>query len=327
MGELRYLSGPDLLDILVISFLVHRTWVLFRGTAALQVLVGLLFLWVIHGFAETAGLVLTSRFLESLGTVGLLAVVVLFRNEIREVLAQNVPARLLLGNNSGAGRSKRLPAVVEAAFQMAKTRTGALLVFQDRDRLAAHVRDGISLEGIVSAQILQSIFSKESPVHDGAVIIRGNRIERVGAILPLSRQPDLPLEFGTRHRAALGISEVSDAVVVVVSEERGEVSVVRRGVVERIEEPAALEGSLRHYLRREPNRARLANLVRELVRQAAAFLLILGAVAVYWSVYLGRQVSLITVSRPIDFRNIPKDLEMRAPSIDRVEVQIRGKRP
>lgn len=327
MGELRYLSGPDLLDILVISFLAHRIWVLFRGTAALQVMVGLIFLWVIHGVAEAAGLVLTSRFLESLGTVGLVAIVVLFRNEIREVLVQNVPARLLLGQPSGSGRSKRLPAVVEAAFEMAATRTGALLVFQDRDRLATHVHNGIALEGLISVQVLRSIFSKESPVHDGAVVIRGNRIERVGAILPLTRQAELPLEFGTRHRAALGISEVSDAVVVVVSEERGEVSVVRRGIVERIDEPSALEATLRRHLRREPNRARFAGLARELIRQAAVFLLILGAVAVYWGVYLGRQVSLISVTTPIDFRNIPSALEMRAPSIDHVEVQIRGKRP
>ena len=248
MGDLPHLRWPEVMDLLVISLLAHRLGLLFRGTTTLRVMVGLLFLWFLHAVALAAGLVLTGRFLEALGTVAVLVIVVVCRNEIRDVLVQTSPIRLILGRPPERAKGKRLHAAIEAAYHLASTRTGALLVFQNRDTLDEHLREGIALGGQVSTPILESIFVKEGPVHDGAVLLRGDRIERVGVILPLTRQRGLTLEYGTRHRAAIGLSEVSDAAVVVVSEERGEVALVHRGKVDLVQGPEQLDEALHRVL-------------------------------------------------------------------------------
>ena len=318
---------PDVVDILVITLLVHRLALAFRGTAALQVGVGLASLWLLYGVAQAAGLVLTARVLEWLGPAAAVLVVVAFRDEIRDALWQTSPLRLILGRPPQPDPAPRLAAVIEAAFRMAAARTGALLVFPSRDRLGHHLAGGIPLGGLVSAPVLESLFAKEGPIHDGAVVIRGPRIERVGAILPLTRQSGLPLHYGTRHRAALGLTEVSDAVVVVVSEERGEVSLAHRGILEVVEDPAALEQSVRRRLRRGEPQTEGGGWRREVARQLASFLVILVVVTACWGLYLGRQRSLIRVTAQVDFRNLPAGLELRGASAEAVEVQVAGKRP
>jgi diadenylate cyclase len=322
-----HLEWVDAIDVLIVSVLAQRLFLAFRGTATLQVSVALLGLWLLHGAAQAAGLVLTGRLLEWLGPLAVVLVAVLFRDEIRDVLLQTSPLRLILGHPPREAPARRLPAAIEAAFRMAGTRTGALLVFQNRDRLNDRLRGGVVLGGVVSAQILESLFCKEGPVHDGAVLIRGHRIERVGAILPLSERSGLPLHFGTRHRAALGLSEVSDAVVVVVSEERGEVSLVHGGRIEVVGDPSRLEQMLRELLRWDEPRPDGRGWRREAARQLSSFLAILLIVSAYWGLVLGPQRSLTKVTAHVDFRNIPKALELRGTSAESVEVQVAGKRP
>jgi diadenylate cyclase len=313
----------DVLDILVISILIHRLFLLFRGTSVLQIMVGLLFLWVLHGIAQAAGLVLTSWFLEGFGAIAVLILVVVFRNEIREVLIQTNPVRLFLGRPYEP-QVINPAAIVQTAFQLAKTRTGALLVFQNRDRLAEFLREGIPLGGRYTPQIIESVFAKDSPVHDGAAIIRGNRIERVGTFLPLTRREGLPQAFGSRHRAAIGLTELSDAVVISVSEERGEVSLVYRGKVELMRDPRRLERALRRLLLGVAPERKPASLAREWVTQASGLILTFVLVSAFW-VLSGRQQSLINLTIPLDFRNIPEYLELKHASAERIEVQITGK--
>lgn len=327
LESLSTMKWPDAVDILILSFLIHRLLVLFRGTATLHVSAALALLGVLLELARAFNFVLTSRFLEALGTVAVLVIVVAFRDEIREVLIQTNPVRLFLGRPNHRVDARRLHAAVEATFRMAETRTGALLVFQGRGRLAQHLRDGVVVGGQVSVAMLQCIFSKESPVHDGATVIRGNKIERVGAILPLTRSPDVPPEFGTRHRAAIGLSEVSDAVVVVVSEERGEVSVVHRGAVSAAGSPEALEAMLQRHLGWDAEGRRLREIRREFLRQVAGFALTTLAVVAYWSIFFGQQVSVTNVTVPIDFRNLPAGMELGRISNEKVDIQIRGQRP
>ncbi len=149
----------------------------------------------------------------------------------------------------------------------------------------------------------------------------------MGTILPLTRRNDLPAQYGTRHRAALGLSDASDALIVVVSEERGEVSVVHRGEVILVEHRRTLEEILRHHFGWDLEARRTRSVRRELIRQTAGFLLTTSAVAAYWGVYYGRQVSLTTVTSAIDFENIPEGLEMTWTSYKHVDIQIRGQRP
>ena len=314
MDFLFSFQWQDVVDILVISFLVHRLFLLFRGTTALQILLGVLFLWLCHTIAQASGLVLTSWFFQGVGAVAVLVIVVVFRNEIREVLIQTNPVRLFLGRPYEPW-TVDLPEVERAVFQMAKSGTGGLIVFQQRDRLAEHLREGIVLGGKLSPEIIASIFAKESPVHDGATIIQGARIKLVGAFLPLTKREGLPQHYGTRHRAAIGLSEVCDAVIVVISEERAEVSVVYKGEVGLIQEPPQLQMALGSLLLGVDSGTKLAGLL-------VTFLLVSG----FWGIYSGKQLSLINVTTSVDFRNIPENIELRRSSSERVEVQITGKR-
>ena len=325
MDFLFSFQWQDVVDILVISFLVHRLFLLFRGTTALQILLGVLFLWLFHTIAQASGLVLTSWFFQGVGAVAVLVIVVVFRNEIREVLIQTNPVRLFLGRPYEPW-TVDLPEVERAVFQMAKSGTGGLIVFQQRDRLAEHLREGIFLGGKLSPEIIASIFAKESPVHDGATIIQGARIKLVGAFLPLTKREGLPQHFGTRHRAAIGLSEVCDAVIVVISEERAEVSVVYKGEVGLVQEPPQLQMALGSLLLGIDSGTKSRTRSREFLSQLAGLLVTFLLVSAFWGIYSGKQLSLINVTTSVDFRNIPENIELRRSSSERVEVQITGKR-
>lgn len=173
---------------------------------------------------------------------------------------------------------------------------------------------------------MASIFAKESPLHDGAAIIQGDRIKLVGAYLPLTKKEGLPRQYGTRHRAAIGLSEMTDVVIVVISEERGEVSVVHRGEVELVPEPPQLQMLLGRLLLGTYTAVKPRTRVRELLIQAGGLLLTFLLVSASWGIYSGKQLSLINVTTAVDFRNIPESLELRRSSAERVEVQITGKR-
>ena len=316
----------DLLDILVISFILHRLFLLFRGTIALQIILGLLFLWVIQGIAKAAGLVLTSWFFQGIGAVAVLVIVVVFRNEIREVLIQTNPIRLLFGR-SPETRRMSVEFIVQAVFKLSKTKTGALIVLQNRDSVEPYLREGFALDGRFNPLIIESIFAKQSPVHDGAIVIRRNRISRVGTFIPLTQKEGLSHHFGSRHRAAIGLSEECDAVILVVSEERGEVSLVFRGKVRSLNQPQELKDELVRLLagvlpKKQPKKSRR----RIWLAQAGGILLTFLMVSLVWGIYSGGQFSLITTTTPIDFRNIPDNLELMRTSAEKVEVQISGKR-
>jgi uncharacterized protein (TIGR00159 family) len=325
MDFLFSFEWQDAVDILVISFFIHRLFLLFRGTTALQILLGLLLLWLCHTIAQASGLVLTSWFFQGLGAIAVLVIVVVFRNEIRDVVIQTSPARLFLGRPYQPWTID-LPEVERAVFKMAKKKTGAMLVFQQRDRLAEHLSEGIPLQGKWSPEIMASIFAKESPLHDGAAVIQGDRIKLVGTYLPLTKKEGLPRQYGTRHRAAIGLSEMTDVVVVVISEERGEVSVVHRGEVEQIPEPPQLQMVLTRLLLKSYTAVKPRTRVRELLIQAGGLLLTFLLVSTSWSIYSGKQLSLINITTAVDFRNIPETLELRRSSAESVEVQITGKR-
>ncbi len=319
------LKWPDVVDVLVISFILHRLVLVLRGTAALQIVLGLLLLWVIQGIATAAGLVLTSWLFQGVGAVAVLIIVVVFRNEIREVLIQTNPIRLFLGRPQETRRIN-INLILQAVFQLASSRTGALIVIENRDRLNPYLREGFALDARFNPQIIESIFAKQSPMHDGAIIIRADRIARVGTFLPLTEKEGLPNHYGTRHRAAIGLSEVSDSVVLVVSEERGEVSLVHRGRVEVMRDSQQLKEALGRLLlgvdRKKKRRSR-----RQLwLANAGGFLATFLLVATVWGIYSGKQLSLISITTPIDFRNIPENLVLMNASTEKVEVQITGRR-
>ncbi len=314
----------DFLDILVLSYLLHRVILLFRGTRAPQVALTLASLWGLFLVAHHYNLVMTGWILDQFYRHSVIIVIVIFRNEIREILAQSNPISLMVGLPSR--KTVELPMVAEAVSQLAKDHTGALLVFQKRDMLNDLAKEGTHVDARFSPPLVLAIFSKESPIHDGAAIIRNGRIERAGTFLPLTVRDGLPTEFGTRHRAAIGLSEMSDAVVLVISEERGDVSIVEHGDVKTVEEIESLELQLLERLgvraagQNAQNRA-----INEFGQQALGFVLTLLAVTVAWIIYSMQSVSQKLLTVGVEYRNPPAQLELiEAPQ--QIEIQLEGKR-
>lgn len=237
----KTLVWTDIVEIIIISFLVYqilawirntRTWALLRG-----VIVILGFLMVAAIFNMTTIIWIAGKIF----SVAAIAIVVILQPELRRALEQlgqkNIFSSLLPFETTKApeGRfsDKTRNEIIKACYEMGKVRTGALIVIEQNTPLAEYERTGIEVDGIVTSQLLINIFEHNTPLHDGAVIVRGNRITSATCYLPLSDNMSLDKNLGTRHRAGVGISEVTDAVTVIVSEETGKISVAYKGGLER----------------------------------------------------------------------------------------------
>jgi len=236
----------DAIDILLVAIVLYRVFVMFKETRAVQMLLGLGALMVASFFAHRFELYGTSWLLDNFWSFWVLALIVLFQPELRRALAQ-------FGQNpfframTRAGREQQshlLDEVVKAAESLAAKRIGGLMVLERSTGLRNYAELGVPLDALVSADLLESLFLPYSPLHDGAVFIRSGRVAAAGGFLPLSRNAQLGRAMGTRHRAALGLSEETDAVVLVVSEETGRISLAVEG---RFESPQDHD-TLRHRL-------------------------------------------------------------------------------
>src|SRR5271170_1709702 len=232
----------DAIDIGVVAFIVYRMVLLIRGTRAVQMVVGLALLGGAYIASQVLGLFtlnwLLNNFLGSLFVI----LVVIFQADIRRALTR-VGAQSFLGRNSAAVTPAE--EIATAAAWCSARRVGALIVIEQDDGLGEFVETGRVVDGKVSPELLETIFMNGSPLHDGAVIINGDRVLAAACLLPLSQNPNVSLSLGTRHRAAIGMSEDSDALVLVVSEESGAISLARGGVLSRGLEPAEVLSTLR----------------------------------------------------------------------------------
>lgn len=232
----------DLVDIGLVAYLIYRVFLLIRGTRAAQMLFGFVVLVVLAFVADLAHLGVLEVILSSLTTVWVIAFIVVFQPELRTALAQ-------LGQNPffrffvKVEEHRLLDEIVAAVRELAQAKLGALIVLEQEVGLVSYAETGTRIQAKASAELLHTIFSPYSPLHDGAVIIRGEMIVAAGCILPLTQFP-IYGKLGTRHRAALGLSEETDAVVVVVSEETQAISVAYTGVLERDLEPDELKERL-----------------------------------------------------------------------------------
>lgn len=233
LSFLSSLRWQDIADILLNSYILFRLYVLFRGTHVFRVITVIAFLWIVQQIALFFGLVLTSWAMQGLSAVAALIIIIVFRNEIRSVLQAKNLKTVLWGLSHNAVRSPT-DVIVNSVKELSRKQIGALIVFPAKDDLFDTVQSGISWNGTISKEMIISIFWPENPVHDGAVIIEGNKISRAGVILPLSHRTDLPSKYGTRHRAALGLVESSDAMVLVVSEETGNISIAKDSELKEI---------------------------------------------------------------------------------------------
>ena len=229
----------DFFDILIVALLLYQTYKLLKGTSGMNIfalLVSFISIWFLVSFVFQMELL--GSILNKVANVGVILLVILFQDEIRTFLsnlggryANNIYARLrraLIRKNDSQPQSD-INEIVEATLACSKTKTGALIVIQKEGDLNTFCQTGEIIDSNIKARLIENIFFKNTPLHDGALIIVQDKIKAVGCILPISHKRDLPKELGLRHRAALGITEKTDAYVVIVSEETGRISCMRQG--------------------------------------------------------------------------------------------------
>ena len=234
----------DLIDIALVTWVFFKVYQYFKDTRAGQMLIGLVILLISSFIFNSIGLSAMSWLVNQFQTVWVVAFVILFQPEIRRLLIYIGQTRFFQ-RIFRMGTSRSLEAIVEASLQLSAKKWGGLIVIQRETGLRSYKEAGIQLKAEVSTPLLMSIFNPESPMHDGAVILQNTLLEASGCILPLTESQMVLPEMGTRHRAALGITEESDAIVVVISEERGTISTAENGRFTNLEMD---EMKLRRYL-------------------------------------------------------------------------------
>jgi len=321
------LRFQDVLDILFLAVVAYHLYLWFYGSKALKALVGLLALGAAFTLAQTWGLFMTTWMFQIFWQVLVLLLIILFQSEIRQVLERVNPLKAI-GFRKFATSEDWIPDFVKAVFALADKRIGALIIIRRVDQIREWVTAGQSLEGDPTPELLTSIFQKDSPLHDGAVVIRGGRINEVACYLPLSPDEGLPKEWGTRHRAALGLSERCDAWVVVVSEERGDISLARGGQMVHVDSQEKLsqlvmEAVIPYSIPREKwwEKVRFFLVNRWRAKLGAAFL-----VSVMWLLLAGQQDFERTIRVSIETKNLPAQMEIVEPLEPKVQITVRGLR-
>ncbi len=309
------------------AILAVSLYLFLRFTAENRLRVMLLATGAIFGLSALASrldLPLAAWVLEAFGLVAVLFLVTIFQPELRHLVMRTegwFRRRASVGDQAGAHR-----AVADAMFALARQKTGALLIIVRQHSIRELAGGGVEIGATPSSLLLQAMFQKNSPIHDGGVVLELDRITRAGVLLPLTHRTDLPAQFGTRHRAALGISERCDAKVVVVSEERGDVTLVHRESWRH----AAVEGELVDFLSQggQLDAAGTGLSVRRLLfghmKQKLAALSITGLVWVLSLVSSGTAIKDLQV--PVEFTNPPTGMDVSKPSATQLEMRVRGPR-
>ena len=255
IGTIRIM---DIIDIAIVAILFYFIISLIRRTQTSKVFMGVVVILFALWLSGEIQLYTVNYLLRNAVQIGLLALVVLFQPEIRrflEKLGTGTPFIRILGGASSSYTENAITQTVLACTDLSRTKTGALIIFERDNRLDDQIRTGTILDAEVTAELLKNIFYPKAPLHDGAVIIRNGRIQAGGCMLPLSENPNLSRDLGMRHRAGIGMSEASDALVVIVSEETGAISVAESGMLKRHLTRDTFEKLLRNGLMTEDNSA------------------------------------------------------------------------
>ncbi|MCQ6960009.1 diadenylate cyclase CdaA [Mucilaginibacter aquariorum] len=230
----------DILDVLLVAFIIYQLYNLIRGTIAANIFIGLITIYLLYMVVKALHMQLLTGILGKFADVGIIAIIIVFQQEVRRFL-------LLVGKNASLQRNKawwkyffgkaeaeknnfaRIKPIIDACKSMKQTRTGALIVFAKYYDEQFYQNSCEVLDAKISKRVLESIFQKNSPLHDGAVVISENKIKSASCILPVTEKADLPAQFGLRHRAGIGVTEANDATAIIVSEETGEISYAKQG--------------------------------------------------------------------------------------------------
>jgi diadenylate cyclase len=231
LRDLPRLTLVGTIDIVLVAVLVYQAIAILRGRRAARVVIGITIVIVVYGIAVVGRLVVLRTILETLAPYTAFGVIVMFQSEIRRVLAR-IGEQRWVGFGSRLASREVADEIILAVSQLMQQRTGALIVLERETGLRTFVESGVRVEAHVTRDLLLAIFQPEGALHDGAVIIQGGRLAAAACFLPLTMNPELSRKLGTRHRAAIGVSEESDCLAIIVSEERGSVSVAQAGELE-----------------------------------------------------------------------------------------------
>ena len=326
----------NLLDIFIIAALIYSLYMWLKGTRAFHILIGLGGLGILYSIANWSGLLLTSQILQYLLGVILLLIIVIFQPEIRQLLER--VSLLVIFRMKGSPISRRiLKEITEACFELSEKRIGGLLVFPRATVITRAVQHGVKLDSLLSQELIVSIFHPSSPIHDGAIIVEKDRVIEAATHLPLSTREHLPPRYGTRHRAALGVSELGDTICVVVSEESGEVSVASSGDITAMADREKLWQSLEQSLlpieipRSRPSLRKAMGKITSLWPKfrftrsnLTPKLASIGVSCLLWYTLIGQQRSEIAITAALEFQNIPTNIELISNSTSEVNVRVRG---
>ncbi|MGC6428777.1 MAG: diadenylate cyclase CdaA [Flavobacteriales bacterium] len=246
----------DILDILLVAFLLFQLYKLVKGTVAIRIFIGITAIYLLWKLVEALQMALLSEILGQFIGVGVIAVIIVFQQELRRFL-------LMIGNtkffskggvlkfnwvNDESSLEVKIDDIVDACDKMASTKTGAIIVITKENNLKNFIESGESIRATTSSIFLQSIFFKNSPLHDGAVIITGDQVMAARCVLPVIENDSFPNNLGMRHRAAAGITENSDCIAIIVSEEKGKISIAKNGKLEISLSPKQLKDVLKENL-------------------------------------------------------------------------------
>jgi diadenylate cyclase len=320
LTALRWQVVADFL-ILAVAFYAMLRWA--RSARALRIALGVLGLHVLALLARNLDLVITSWVLDASAILAVLVLLLVFQPELRRAFMR-VDSALRRWPHPVAEGSHANRAIARAAFDLAQSRLGALVVLERRDSIGELIEGGIEIGAAVSPELLYAIFEKLSPLHDGAVIVEDGRVMSANVVLPLTRRQNVPSYYGTRHRAAMGLAERSDALVVVVSEERSEVTLMDAAAIRLMREPEQLTATLEKLLTR-PSERFSDRLRRILFAHLGLKFAALGLAALVWSMsFLAAGTTIRTVSAPVEFSGVPPGLAVGQQSTDTLEIQLRG---
>ncbi|RLB12629.1 MAG: hypothetical protein DRG63_11415 [Deltaproteobacteria bacterium] len=324
LSNLRF---QDVLDILLMTVLVYHLYLWFWGTKAFKALVGLVALGAVFTVARSWGLFLTTWVFQILWQVLVILLIILFQSEIRQALERVNPLRFI-GFRAVTGGQEWIGKLARGVFSLAHKKIGALIVLERGDLVDELITGGIDLEGEPNRELLGSIFQKNSPLHDGAALIRQGKVAKVACYLPLSSREGVPEQWGTRHRAGLGLSERCDAWVIVVSEERGTVSIMHNGEATKIADEKQLIALVKEAVTPSGGNnqglgERVFAILRRRFHLKVAALII---VTVFWLLLAGQQNFEVSLKVPLELKNTPNNLQILEPVHPELRITCRGLR-
>jgi uncharacterized protein (TIGR00159 family) len=320
MPLFRWQSAVDFL-VLTAAFYALLRWA--HSARALRIALGVVGIHALALLARRLDLVITSWVLDFAAILAVILLLLIFQPELRGAFMR-LDSALRYWPRPQSALSKCNHAIADAAFDLARERLGALLVIVRRDAVSELLDAGVVLEAEISSELLKAIFQKTSPLHDGAVIVSGDRAVKAGVVLPLTQRQNIANFYGTRHRAGMGLAERCDALVVVVSEERGEVSLMLgrdvRLQVGREQLRQALE-----ELRSRDRMSTTSRVYRILFANISLKLGAVGLAGLIWAMsFLAAGTTIRSVTVPIEFSGVPVGMEIAEQSADNLEVQLRG---